>query len=77
MPVLSSKSKHDALIVPAPAIQQGPQGTFVYVVKADQTAALRPVTVGITQEGNASITSGLSAGELVVVDGADRLARRQ
>jgi multidrug efflux system membrane fusion protein len=65
--------KHDALIVPAPAIQRGPQGTFVYVVKTDQTAALRPVIVGITQEGNASITSGLSVGELVVVDGADRL----
>jgi multidrug efflux system membrane fusion protein len=65
--------KHDALIVPAPSIQRGPQGTFVYVVKADQTAALRPVSVGITQEGNAAITSGLSAGELVVVDGADRL----
>ncbi|HUI45362.1 MAG TPA: MdtA/MuxA family multidrug efflux RND transporter periplasmic adaptor subunit [Nitrospirota bacterium] len=65
--------KHNAFIVPAPAIQQGPQGTFVYVVKADQTAALRPVTVGITQEGNASITTGLSAGELVVVEGADRL----
>jgi multidrug efflux system membrane fusion protein len=46
---------------------------FAYVVKTDQTAALRPVTVGITQEGNSSITSGLSVGELVVVDGADRL----
>jgi multidrug efflux system membrane fusion protein len=65
--------KRGALIVPAPAIQRGPQGTFVYVVKEDQTAALRPVTLGVTQEGNASITSGLSAGELVVVDGADRL----
>lgn len=65
--------KHDALIVPVPAVQRGPQGTFVYVVKTDQTAALRAVTVGITQEGNASITSGLSVGEVVVVDGADRL----
>jgi multidrug efflux system membrane fusion protein len=65
--------KHGALIVPAPAIQRGPQGTFVYVVKADQTAALRPVALGVTQEGNASVTSGLSDGELVVVDGADRL----
>jgi multidrug efflux system membrane fusion protein len=65
--------KHDALMVPPSAIQRGPQGTFVYVVKEDQTAALRPVTVGITQEGNASITTGLSVGELVVVDGADRL----
>ena len=59
--------------MPAPAIQRGPQGTFVYVVKDDQTAALRPVTLGVTQEGNASVTSGLSVGELVVVDGADRL----
>jgi multidrug efflux system membrane fusion protein len=65
--------KHDALIVPSQAIQRGPQGTFVYVVKADQTAEMRPVTLGVSQEGNASITSGLSAAELVVVDGADRL----
>jgi membrane fusion protein, multidrug efflux system len=65
--------KHGAIIVPASAIQQGPQGTFVYVAKEDQTAALRPVTVGVIQEGNASITTGLSGGELVVVDGADRL----
>jgi membrane fusion protein, multidrug efflux system len=65
--------KHDALIVPSQAVQRGPQGTFVYVVKPDQTAEMRPVTLGVSQEGNASITSGLSAGELVVVDGADRL----
>ena len=65
--------KHDAVIVPSQAIQRGQQGTFVYVVKADQTAEMRPVTLGISQEGNASITSGLSADELVVVDGADRL----
>jgi len=65
--------KHNAIIVPASAIQHGPEGTFVYVVKADQTAALRPVTVGVTQEGNTSIMTGLSGGELVVVDGADRL----
>ena len=65
--------KHDALIVPSQAIQRGQQGTFVYVVKTDQTAEMRPVTIGISQEGNASITSGLSAGDLVVLDGADRL----
>ncbi len=65
--------KHDAIVVPAPAIQRGPQGTFVYVVKEDQTVALHPVTLGVTQEGNVSIASGLSVGDLVVVDGADRL----
>ncbi|MGC1455920.1 MAG: MdtA/MuxA family multidrug efflux RND transporter periplasmic adaptor subunit [Nitrospirota bacterium] len=65
--------KHNAVIVPSQAVQRGPQGTFIYVVKADQTAEMRPVTLGISQEGNASITSGLTAGELVVVEGADRL----
>jgi multidrug efflux system membrane fusion protein len=65
--------KRDALVVPPSSIQRGPQGTFVYTVKDDQTAALRPVGVGVIREGNAAITSGLSAGELVVVDGADRL----
>ncbi len=65
--------KQDALIVPSPAIQRGPQGTFVYVVRPDQTAEMRPVTLGASQEGVALIASGLTAGEQVVVDGADRL----
>ena len=60
-------------VVPSPAIQRGPLGTFVYVVKADRTATVRPVTVGEIQGGEASIKMGLSPGELVVVDGADRL----
>ena len=65
--------RRGATVVPAPAIQRGPQGTFVYVVKADRTATVRPVTVGEIQGGEASIKTGLSPGELVVVDGADRL----
>jgi multidrug efflux system membrane fusion protein len=60
-------------VVPAPAIQRGPQGSYVYVVKADQTATVRPVTVDEIQGGEATIKSGLSPGELVVVDGAGRL----
>jgi len=60
-------------VVPAPAIQRGSQGTFVYVVKPDRTATVRPVAVGETQGGEVFIKSGLSPGELVVVDGADRL----
>jgi multidrug efflux system membrane fusion protein len=63
----------EAVVVPASAIQRGPQGTFVYVVKADRTATLRPVDVNEIQGGEASIKTGLSAGELVVVDGQDRL----
>ncbi len=65
--------RRDATVVPAPAIQRGPQGTFVYVVKADRTATVRRITVGEIQGGETSIKSGLSPGELVVVDGADRL----
>ena len=62
-----------ALVIPAPAIQRGPQGTFVYVVKADRTVTVRSIAVGEIQGGEASIKTGLSPGELVVVDGADRL----
>ncbi|MGZ6220969.1 MAG: MdtA/MuxA family multidrug efflux RND transporter periplasmic adaptor subunit [Syntrophales bacterium] len=65
--------RRDATVVPSPAIQRGPQGTFVYVVKADRTATVRMVAVGEIQGGEVSIKSGLSPGELVVVDGADRL----
>ena len=65
--------RRGVIVVPAPAIQRGPQGTFVYVVKPDRTATVRPVTVGEIQEGEASIKTGLSPGELVVVDGAERL----
>ena len=59
--------------VPVAAIQQSAQGPFVYVVKADQTAEVRRVTVGGTEGEEAAISTGLSPGELVVVEGADRL----
>jgi multidrug efflux system membrane fusion protein len=65
--------KREATVVSTSAIQRGPQGTFVYVVKADRTATIRPVTLGEIQGGEASIKTGLSPGELVVVDGQDRL----
>jgi len=60
-------------VIPAPAVQRGPQGTFVYMVKTDRTATVRPISVGEIQGGEASVKTGLSPGELVVVDGADRL----
>ncbi|MGH3055868.1 MAG: efflux RND transporter periplasmic adaptor subunit, partial [Gaiellaceae bacterium] len=65
--------RSEAIIVPAAGIQRGPQGTFVYVVKPDQTVDVRPVTVGPTSGDSASIETGLSAGESVVVDGVDKL----
>ncbi len=61
------------VVIPTAAIQRGQRGTFVYVVKADGTASVRPVAIGEIQEGAVSIKSGLSPAELVVVDGAERL----
>jgi len=65
--------KRGATVVPTAAIQQSAQGTFVYVVKSDHSATVRPVKVGVTEGDNAAIDSGVSPGEMVVVDGADRL----
>jgi len=65
--------RKEVAIVPLVAIQRGPQGTFVYVVKEDKTVEVRPVTVGITEGNAVSIEAGLSPRELIVVDGADKL----
>lgn len=62
-----------AVIIPVAAIQQGPQGSFVFVVKEDNTVTVREVTPGVTQEDNVAIQDGLSAGDVVVVEGADKL----
>jgi len=65
--------RREATVVPSPALQRGPQGTFVYVVKADRTVTVRPITVAEIQGDEASVKTGLSPGELVVIDGQDRL----
>lgn len=64
---------HDQTRAPVGAIQRGPSGTYVYVIGKDLTASMRPVSVGATDGDQVQITSGLSVGETVVVDGADRL----
>jgi multidrug efflux system membrane fusion protein len=65
--------KKGATIIPAAAVQNGAQGSFVYVVKSDKTVEVRPVTVGITQGTIVSIDKGLAAGDQVVTEGQDRL----
>ena len=62
-----------AVIVPVAAIQQGPQGNFVFLVKSDNTVTVREVTTGPTQEDNIAIEDGLAEGDVVVVEGADKL----
>jgi multidrug efflux system membrane fusion protein len=65
--------QEDAIVVPAAAIQVGQSGSYVFVVKPDSTAEIRPVTVSRTVEGSAVVASGLSEGERVVTDGQLRL----
>lgn len=65
--------KKNTLVVPAAAIQRGPQGTYVYTVKPDKTADMRKVTIGFTEGNLTTLASGLQAGETVVTDGQDKL----
>jgi multidrug efflux system membrane fusion protein len=65
--------KKNAVVVPAAAIQRGPQGTYVYIAKSDKTAELRPVTVAYMSGDVAAIGSGLTPGESVITDGQDKL----
>jgi multidrug efflux system membrane fusion protein len=61
------------LVVPNVAVQNGQQGTFLYVVDEDSKVHLKTVQVGITTETSADILGGISDGDRVVVDGTDRL----
>jgi multidrug efflux system membrane fusion protein len=63
----------DGLTVPLDAIQQGPQGQYVFVVDSNHKVAMQPVSVRETLNGEALIDKGLSAGQTVVVRGQYRL----
>ncbi|MGC2197597.1 MAG: MdtA/MuxA family multidrug efflux RND transporter periplasmic adaptor subunit [Terriglobales bacterium] len=63
-----------AIVIPAAAIQRGPEGSsFTYVVKPDKTVEVRPVKVALTQGNVSVIASGLAPGDQVVTDGQDKL----
>jgi multidrug efflux system membrane fusion protein len=66
-------TKRNVVIVPAAAIQRGPQGTYVYVVSKGDTVNIRMVTVAQTTGNNVGVSSGLNAGDVVVIDGQDKL----
>ena len=61
------------VLVPAAAVQRGPQSSFVFVVKSDRTVETRNVVVGPIVEDVAEIDKGLSANETVVTEGVDKL----
>jgi multidrug efflux system membrane fusion protein len=66
-------TKRGATVVPAAAIQRSPQGTFVYLVKEDQTVTVRQVKLGPSEGDETAIDAGLAPGDRVVVEGAERL----
>ena len=63
----------NVVLAPTEAIQRGPQGAFVYVVKPDGTAQMRRLELGPSDSGLVAVKQGLTAGEAVVVDGAEKL----
>ena len=64
---------HQTVLVPTAAIQRSPQSTYVYVVKPDSTVELRTVDLQLTEGDDTSVRKGLSSGEVVVIDGMDKL----
>ena len=67
------RTDHDATVVPAVAVQRGPQGAYLYVVGDDKTAKRRAVRIGHEDPAGSIVLAGLQSGEQVVVDGAARL----
>jgi multidrug efflux system membrane fusion protein len=66
-------TKHNVTIVPSTAIQRGPQGTYVYLAQRDNTVKIQPVTVALASGSSVGVSTGLQAGDNVVVDGQDKL----
>jgi len=67
----------NVVTVPTAAIQRGSpngqQGSYVYVVKSDNTVTVKPISIGPTDGSMTAVNTGLAAGDQVVIDGADRL----
>jgi multidrug efflux system membrane fusion protein len=64
---------HGVTVMPTAAIQRGAPGTFVYLLNSDQTVTVRPVTLGPSHGDMVAVDKGLSPGDRVVIDGADKL----
>lgn len=64
---------HDAVSIPQAAVQNGPDGQYVFIVKSDNTVALQPIIIGYQTPQIAVVTKGLSGDETLVTEGALRL----
>lgn len=67
------ETQKNVTVVPSAAVQRGPQGNYLYVVKPDKTVEVRNVSIPVTQGNLSEIASGVSPNELVVTDGQDKL----
>jgi multidrug efflux system membrane fusion protein len=67
------QEKHGVTLVPTAAVQRNSQATYVYVVKADSTVTLRPITIGTTEGNDSEVTAGMVPGEVVAMTGVDKL----
>jgi multidrug efflux system membrane fusion protein len=70
---MAVETRQDVTLVPSAAIQRGAPGTFVFLVKQDHSVGMTPVKVGAVEGENTEVQSGVAPGNLVVVDGADKL----
>jgi len=71
---LTLKTQANAVVIPSQAVQNGQQGTFVFVIKDDNTVEARTITTSDAQQaGEVIVQKGLSAGERIVTDGQLRL----
>jgi multidrug efflux system membrane fusion protein len=70
---LTVRVLHDAVVIPSAAVLTGAPGSFVYKLGDDGTVSVQTVTPGPTDGETTSITAGLSPGDVVVIDGTDRL----
>ena len=66
-------TKRNLVVVPAAAIQRGPQGTYVYVVSGGDIVNIRTVAIAQTTGNNIGISSGINPGDVIVIDGQDKL----
>jgi multidrug efflux system membrane fusion protein len=66
--------QQDAIVAPSVAVQNGPTGQYVFVVKADQTVEMRPIKVARTEGDDTVVADGLKVGDQVVTVGQLRLA---
>jgi membrane fusion protein, multidrug efflux system len=66
-------TKRNVTIIPTPAIQRGPQGTYVYVLQQDNTVRIAQVTVALSESNLVGISSGINPGDTVITDGTDKL----